>query len=349
MRYGKIRIEEKNLIFTKRMMTNNLPCEDILWAYKRKEDGSAKDGSGTGISVIIRTRKRKRYKFEMTDEEATACLNHLKTLNPWMAQGFPKGSRLPLQSMPNTRDLGALKTGDGRFILPRKLLRSGELYHLSKADIRTLREDYHLKTVVDFRTETERLQKPDTEMDGVCYIEDPILEEETVGITRESGLMGMLKGFQGNAEEYMQRTYRSLVLEKYATNHYAKFFQYLLDQENGAILWHCSAGKDRVGVATALLLSALGVPRDTIMEDYLRSNSYLEQDTEYMLQLLGDKISEHPKAEENIRIMMGVKSQYLESAFQAIEEDCGTMERYLKKRMCLTAKTVEKLQNKYLI
>lgn len=353
MRYGKIRIEENNLIFTKRMMTNSLPCNDILWAYRRKEDGNAKDAASSqgsaGISVMIRTRKGKRYKFDMTEEEARACLNHLKTLNPWMSLGFPKGARLPLQSMPNTRDLGALKTGDGRFILPHRLLRSGELYHLSKADIRTLREEYHLRTVVDFRTETERLHKPDTEMEGVCYIENPILEEETVGITRESGLVGMLKGFEGDAEEYMKRTYQALVRERYAANQYAKFFQYLLDQENGAILWHCSAGKDRVGVATALLLSALGVPRDTIMDDYLRSNEYLEQDTEYLLQLLEEQLRGNPKAEENIRIMMGVKESYLESAFQAIEEDCGTMERYLKKRMCLSAKTVEKLQNKYLI
>ena len=85
------------------------------------------------------------------------------------------------------------------------------------------------------------------------------------------------------------------------------------------------------------------------MDDYLRSNEYLEQDTEYLLQFLEEQLRGNPKAEENIRIMMGVKESYLESAFQAIEEDCGTMERYLKKRMCLSAKTVEKLQNKYLI
>lgn len=351
MRYGKIRIEDNNLIFVKHMMTNSLPCQDILWAYRRREDGkeiASGQGSG-GNSVIIRTRKGKRYKFDMTEEETRACLNHLKEINPNMAKGFPKGARIPLQSMPNTRDLGALKTWNGKYILPGKLIRSGELYHLSKADIQTLREDYQLSTVVDFRTEAERLRKPDTEMEGVCYIENSILEESTVGITREEGIDDMMLGFEGDADAYMEKIYRNLVTDRYAANHYAKFFQYLLDQENGAILWHCTAGKDRAGIATVLLLSALGMSKDVIMEDYLKTNQYARQETEYMLQLLSSRLDRYPQGEKNIRIMMSVKESYLQSAYNAIEEECGSVERYLKKRMCLTSKAIEKLQNKYLI
>ncbi|MGI6070821.1 MAG: tyrosine-protein phosphatase [Blautia sp.] len=353
MKYGKIRIDDGNLIFTKRMMTNSLPCEDILWAYRRKEDAGNKDGAAApgndGNSIIIRTRKGKRYKFDMTEEETKACLLHLRELNPWMSLGFPKGTRIPLQNLPNTRDLGALKTVDGRFILPHKLIRSGELYHMSKADVRTLREEYHVTTVVDFRTDAERTHKPDTEMEGVCYIDNPILEEETVGITREKGIMELLMAFDGEPKSYMEQTYRSLALDSFSTNQYAKFFQYLLEQENGAILWHCTAGKDRVGVGTALLLSALGVPREAIYEDYLRTNQYLEQETEYMLQLLDSRLKGHPEAAENIKVMMSVEQRYLEGVFQAIEAEYGSMDRYLKKKMCLTPKALERLQNKYLV
>lgn len=74
------------------------------------------------------TRRKKRYKFDMTEREVHECIKLLRALNPDMATGFPKGSRIVLQSLPNTRDLGAIITRDGRHILPRRLLRSGELY-----------------------------------------------------------------------------------------------------------------------------------------------------------------------------------------------------------------------------
>lgn len=91
----------------------------------------------------------------MTDKEIRDCIQLLKVLNPKLATGFPKGARIPLQSLPNTRDLGALATKDGRHILPRRLLRSGNLYHMSLQDQDTLLDEYHLSTVVDFRTRME--------------------------------------------------------------------------------------------------------------------------------------------------------------------------------------------------
>ncbi len=55
------------------------------------------------------------------------------------------------------------------------------------------------------------------------------------------------------------------------------------------MLWHCSAGKDRVGVGTALLLCALGVPKKTIYEDFMKTNMYLDKEMEYMIRFLETK------------------------------------------------------------
>ena len=135
MKYGKIRIEDGYLIFTKHMMINSLPCRDILWAYLRREGNEGEEGRQIiSNSLVIVTRRRKRYKFEMTEKEVHECLALLRALNPEMAVGFPRGGRIPLQSLSNTRDLGAISAKDGRHILPRKLLRSGQLYHMSLAD-----------------------------------------------------------------------------------------------------------------------------------------------------------------------------------------------------------------------
>lgn len=71
------------------------------------------------------------------------------------------GTRIPLESLPNTRDLGGIRTADGRSIRLRRLLRSGALAGISDADREKLLKEYNLKTVIDFRTDTEREEKPD--------------------------------------------------------------------------------------------------------------------------------------------------------------------------------------------
>ena len=91
MKYGKIRIEDGNLIFTKHMMANYLPCRDILWAYKRREgvEGGVQKQISTSYLVIV-TRRRKRYKFDMTEQEISDCIQLLKALNPGIVTGFPR-------------------------------------------------------------------------------------------------------------------------------------------------------------------------------------------------------------------------------------------------------------------
>ena len=215
MRFGKIRIEDGNLIFARHMMLNNLPCKDIIWAYMRREGvEGGKQKQFTTSSLVVITRRRKRYQFDMTDREIQECIQILKALNPEMATGFPRGGRIHLQSLPNTRDLGALMTKDGRHILPRKLLRSGSLYHVSLADQDMLLEDYKLSTVIDFRTEAEREQKPDTIMKGVEYYPIPVLDEETSGITQAGTLMDMLTKFDQVPDEFMCKQYENLVRDE---------------------------------------------------------------------------------------------------------------------------------------
>ncbi len=93
MKYGKIRIEDGFLVFTRHMMINNLPCKDIVWAYMRKE--GADEGDDRQLSVnylVIVTRRKKRYKFDMTEKEIHECIRILKILNPDMATGFRRAA-----------------------------------------------------------------------------------------------------------------------------------------------------------------------------------------------------------------------------------------------------------------
>lgn len=323
MRYGKIRVEDGNLIFFRHMIQNNLPCRDIVWAYIHREGENAEEAVKQMISnyLVIITRRKKRYQFEMTEHEAQDCLRILKLFNPEMATGFPKGGRITMQSLSNTRDLGAIATKDGRHILPRKLIRSGNLYHASMADQHVLQEDCKLKTVIDLRDQLERNERPDIVVKGVEYYHIPMIDEETIsdspksvlGILQTNDMLKKVLEYDGDIESLIEQQYENFVKDQYSVKQCARFMDVLLHHENGAALWHCSFGKDRVGVVTALLLCALGVHRDVIREDFIRSNVCLAGELDYMLRYLEanrlDSIANVNKVSALFRVKRGISGQ----------------------------------------
>ena len=315
MRYGKIRIEDGFFVFTRHMMLNSLPCKDILWAYMRRE-GADKTGEKQLIInyLVIITRRQKRYKFDMTEQEVQDCLRLLKVLNPDLAVGFPKGSRLPLQNLPNTRDLGALMTEDGLHILPRKLLRSGEIYHASIADTRILSEEYNVKTVIDFRSAAEVKKKPDDIMAGVEYYHIPIRDEESNG----NSFFERVMSCYGEGERYIQERYRSLITDEYSLKQYARFLDVLLHVKNGAVVFHST-------------------------------NPCLEEELKYMRRLYRADRPENSRKLADLKAFYQVKESYINTVFDVIEKENGGIERFLRRKLYLTPKASEELKKKYLI
>ena len=159
----------------------------------------------------------------------------------------------------------------------------------------------------------------------------------------------MLLGFDQPIDEFMQKQYISFVRDDFSVKEYARFLDVLLHQEDGAVLWHCSMGKDRVGVGTALLLCALGISRETIMEDYLRTNRYLEEDLQHMIRLLETKMIVDNETMDKIKALYRVKEEYLETVFETIEQDYGSEEVFMRKALYLTPKAIEALRRKYLV
>ena len=148
--------------------------------------------------------------------------------------------RLCLSGAPNTRDLGGLKTMDGRVIRRGRLLRSGALGQLTEQDI-ILLQSIPLRTVVDFRSEREIAEKPDLMIPGVQQIHCPILPQLT-GVTRELGEDGMPAYFRMaleigmQADTWMAGLYLPLVESEYSQTHYREFFRILLSHTEGALL-----------------------------------------------------------------------------------------------------------------
>jgi protein-tyrosine phosphatase len=266
-----------------------------------------------------------------------------------MAIGFPKGGRINQKSLPNTRDLGALVTQDGRHIIPKKLLRSGHLYHCSLLDQDTLSDSYHLTTVIDLRNHAEQVRMPDEVIFGAAYHHIPLFEEAMPGFTSENGILDVLLHFEGNPKEWMCTQYRNIVRDQVARKHLAEFLDLVIRQGDGALLYHDCYGTDRTGIATALLLCALGVSEEVIREEYLKSNLFLEKEEECLIRFLESRTIVDEKIMERIKCLFEVKDSYMDAFFREIERNYGTVDWFLRKELYLTPKTQEILREKYLI
>ena len=159
-----------------------------------------------------------------------------------MENNSSASERWLLRGAPNARDLGGLPTMDGRTIRPGLLLRSGELAGITEPDAQTLTE-YPLRTVVDFRTDLEREQKPDCVLPGVQYVHCPIVQQAAAGLTREehadpyAAVVAHAKAMAGRERAFMCELYRSLVTQEFAIAHYRQFFV-LLPRQTGRRLLH---------------------------------------------------------------------------------------------------------------
>lgn len=259
------------------------------------------------------------------------------------------GQRIMLKGAPNTRDLGGYETKDGRVVKSHKLIRSGALYHLTEKDKEILTKEFEVKTDVDFRSRMEADQKPDPQLPGVRYEHIPIIDEAAAGITRENvnGLEDMILkasdyilNSDKAAGDFMKKTYWDLVTNEFSIAQYRKFFEVISREEQGAVLWHCSVGKDRAGVGTVLVLLALGVPRETILEDYLLTNQFLKEETQQLVEAVA-KVHNHPELLKAAAEINGVCRDYLDTVFQALDENWGSADQFLEEKLGLTAQKRE--------
>ncbi len=259
--------------------------------------------------------------------------------------------RIHLQGVNNTRDLGGFETADGKKIKPCRLIRSGELAKLTDNDIYILKNEYNLKKIVDLRTDMEIAHKPDPEIDGVEFEHIPFVDTETVGITREKNIVvsaiKKIKTMEETATQYMESMYRALITSESSIKNIKRFFEVLLENEDGSVLFHCSAGKDRVGAACMILMSILGVPQQAIVSDYLATQKFGEQYNK-KYEALSKFLSTNNKVSEYATIFLSTNKDFILAMYDEIEKRYETVENYAEKCLGLDEEKREKLRNLYL-
>lgn len=263
-----------------------------------------------------------------------------------------KDGRIVLEGLPNTRDVGGIPTTDGRYVKHARLLRSGALDHATARDLEVLLDDYHVRTVIDLRTEEERKEHPDPEdgLMGVRFVDAPVLSTSTFGVTREGGMMQalkMLRTVQKDPAGMMEEVYERMMLDEQSQHGFAQFFDDVLATDEGSVLWHCTIGKDRAGLAAALLLHTLGATREAIERDYLATNRYVESETQNIMDALasfglGDKL------DKSIHVINSADPRFLQAAFDAVEKSYGGLDAYVRNQLNVTEEKRDALRERYL-
>ncbi len=235
--------------------------------------------------------------------------------------------RLPLRGLDNFRDLGGYATSDGRLVRWGVLYRGNVPADLDKKDIAYLSR-LRIKLVCDYRSEGERDEHPSTRIapNPPETLSLPVdLEGVDPGAMREQIRTGGIAAL--GIKDLMLSAYRSFVTDHAAQ--WATMFRRLEDPANLPALLHCTAGKDRTGFASALLLLALGVPEETVYEDYLLTNRYRESFRRFVLRWvpLYSLFRTNP---EDLLPLLEARREYLETSLATITELHGSVDAYLE-------------------
>ena len=264
--------------------------------------------------------------------------------------------KITLEKVANTRDLGGIKSAFGT-VKHNKLIRSGHLNVATPSDVETLTKQHNLRRIVDLRTDAEIQNNPDVTIDGVEWVNVSIIAATTFGISYETlDGAGIAEKLQAGIQrmiargetpmEHMRILYKKFVADEFSHRGYGQFLKLLANQPiEGATLWHCSAGKDRVGTCTALLLHCLGVNRSEIMRDYLMTNEMNKAHSESILNKVRPYIDDELYALE--KSMITVDESYLNTFFAEIEQHYGTVDAFIT-HCGVTEQDIANLRKNYL-
>ncbi|MFE9576295.1 tyrosine-protein phosphatase [Nocardia sp. NPDC006044] len=220
---------------------------------------------------------------------------------------------LNLQGVQNARDLGGYRTGTGKTVRTGLVYRTGQLNNATPADLAEL-AGRQVRVVDDLRTIYERALGPDKVPAGATANWDDV-----IGQAPPEVMATTLTGGAG--------LYRAFITAPGANQAFASVLHDIIDSD-GAVLFHCTAGKDRTGWTAAVLLTLLGVDRDTVDQDYLLSNQYRNANP-------NDPIN-------------GVQQPWLDAAFDQANQTYGSFDNYVRDGLKLTDADLAALRTKLL-
>ena len=235
----------------------------------------------------------------------------------------------------NVRDLGGITTATGQQVRFGIAYRSDDLADLSVVDLAEL-EERSVKTVVDFRNPEEAEARPSRLPRGAEVVSTPF----PPGDKTAAEVMELLAGGELTtdlAHQILLDSYRHVT--ETGGPVLAELIRSIINRP--PVLFHCAGGKDRTGVAAAVILSILGVDRGQIIDDYMLTNDRLtDQSSTFQLRL-----AEYPEESRHVLLALGLaKTAFIERSLDIIDGDFGGIDNYARDQLMLTQDEVDELR-----
>jgi protein-tyrosine phosphatase len=262
-----------------------------------------------------------------------------------------KNQLIGLTSVHNARQLGGYQIGNRR-IKDNLLLRTAKISELSKEDSTLLCDKYRVQCIYDFRGKEESLSAPDVIPGKARFLSLALSftgEESESGtdtkFENEEQMIGMLLQYADHPSVQAMCTsmYDVIFFEQSSLEVYRKFFADLLTvkPEDGAVLWHCTQGKDRAGSASAMLLAALGADRELIMADFILSKDYYDP--------MAAKIKTETESQKKvINTLISANPVVFEATLDKVDAQYGSFRNYLTECIGVTPEMMDVLRNRFL-
>ncbi|MFD8882550.1 tyrosine-protein phosphatase [Streptomyces erythrochromogenes] len=254
---------------------------------------------------------------------------------PQHGQGLRLADRLvKLEGTANFRDAGGYRTSTGQWVRMGEVYRSDALDKLTPNDLAKLQR-LHVRTVFDLRMEDERTKDADKVPAGAAYV--------VADVFAGSGSFRTMPRTPDEAVKAMVDAERAMVSGAGGKKAYTQVLEGIERDRARSVLFHCTAGKDRTGWAGAALLTALGVPRQTVEADYLASNDYRRA--------ANDAILSHLPAQQAAvyKPLLDVRPEYLNAGYDEVRATYGSFDRYLKDGLGIDARELKQLKKDLLV
>jgi protein-tyrosine phosphatase len=278
-----------------------------------------------------------------------ACVPASAEPLPQPPPGGSLGLALGVASVPNLRDMGGYQTRDGGEVARGLVYRSDAFIGMSGEDIKKV-EPLGLKNDYDLRVTAEAKAAPDELPANVRHhLLNVMADLKSTNLPDINGLLRTPKEANvvlgdGKVEALFIEGYREFITLPSARRAYRTLFISLADGRNLPAVFHCASGKDRTGWAAAALLTLLGVPKETVIADYMRTNEYTLPQSASVIDAFVAAGGERAIPEA----VIGVKPAYLEASFDEMQKRYGTIEAYFAKGLGINAAGQKALRDRLL-
>ena len=248
----------------------------------------------------------------------------------------------------NSRQLGGYQIGNKK-IKNDLLLRTAAISGLTEADSVLLADKYRVQRIYDFRGKNEAMTSPDVIPGNAGYLSLSISFDVSENVSekkqsQEEMIMMILQNADNPlVQDMCDHMYDKIFFDEASQDVYRRFFADLvsLDPEDGAVLWHCTQGKDRAGSASAMLLAALGADRDLIMADFTLSKEYYDPFV-YKIPVNNDTQS------KVLNTLISANPVIFEQTLDKVDAKYGSLRNYLTECLGVTPEMMETLRDRYL-